>query len=212
MIQNTLLPVCVMRTSNAEGCPFIMGVLICVDMLLCGILSKMHGLSGKDFKTVSDDEDCLGLLRLRPVGWTEWLVLTNILGTEMVKCWMIGNLMPKGEKCRLSKPYWMEKSILNCIKYLHKVRINYYPPRMMIKRDDNIDIYGWMGYPMQIKVDFLCKDSILLLLCCWILSAERLASRAGWVVFQTWLSFHLKSPMHDFEPKRCMIYLNNLPC
>ena len=83
----------------------------------------------------------------------------------------------------------------------HKVRINYYPPRNDDKEGwDNIDIFGWMGYPMQIKVDFLCKDSILaapLLLDLALLGD--LALRAGKSGTQTWLSFYLKSPMHDDE-------------
>ena len=64
-------------------------------------------------------------------------------------------------------------------QYYHKVRINYYPPRNDNKEGwDNIDIFGWMGYPMQIKINFLCRDSIL--------------------GIQRFLSFFLKSPMHDY--------------
>ena len=78
----------------------------------------------------------------------------------------------------------------------HKVRINYYPPRGDNKEGwDNIDIFGWLGYPMQIKVDFLCRDSILaaplaldLVLFC------DLAQRAGLGGIQEWLSFYYKSP------------------
>ena len=84
--------------------------------------------------------------------------------------------------------------------YYHKVRINYYPPRGDNKEGwDNIDIFGWMGYPMQIKVNFLCRDSILaapLLLDLVLLSD--LAHRAGRSGIQRFLSFFLKSPMHDF--------------
>lgn len=82
----------------------------------------------------------------------------------------------------------------------HKVRINYYPPRNDDKEGwDNIDIYGWMGYPMQIKINFLCRDSILaapLLLDLCLLSD--LAARAGRYGIQRFLSFYLKSPMHDY--------------
>ena len=79
------------------------------------------------------------------------------------------------------------------------MRINYYPPRNDDKEGwDNIDIFGWMDYPMQIKVDFLCRDSILAapLLLDLALFGD-LALRAGKSGIQTWLSFYLKSPMHD---------------
>ena len=85
-------------------------------------------------------------------------------------------------------------------QYYHKVRINYYPPRNDNKEGwDNIDIFGWMGYPMQVKINFLCRDSILaapLLLDLCLLSD--LAARAGRYGTQRFLSFFLKSPMHDY--------------
>jgi len=80
----------------------------------------------------------------------------------------------------------------------HKVRINYYPPRGDNKEGwDNIDIFGWLGYNMQIKVDFLCKDSILAapIVLDLILFLD-LAKRAGFSGTQEWLSFYFKSPMH----------------
>ena len=79
----------------------------------------------------------------------------------------------------------------------HKVRINYYPPRGDEKEGwDNIDIFGWMGMPMQIKVDFLCRDSILAapLVLDLVLFAD-LAQRAQMGGIQEWLSFYFKSPM-----------------
>ena len=85
-------------------------------------------------------------------------------------------------------------------QYYHKVRINYYPPRGDQKESwDNIDIRGWLDYPMQVQINFLCRDSILaapvaLDLC--LLSD--LAMRAGKYGTQRWLSFFLKSPMHDY--------------
>jgi myo-inositol-1-phosphate synthase len=84
--------------------------------------------------------------------------------------------------------------------YYHKVRINYYPPRNDNKEGwDNIDIFGWLGYPMQIKIDFLCRDSILAapLLLDLVLFTD-LARRAGMWGTQRWLSFFFKSPMHDY--------------
>ena len=83
----------------------------------------------------------------------------------------------------------------------HKVRINYYPPRGDNKEGwDNIDIFGWMGYPMEIKVNFLCRDSILAApIALDLVLFSDLAMRAGMCGIQTWLSFFCKSPMHDFE-------------
>jgi myo-inositol-1-phosphate synthase len=80
----------------------------------------------------------------------------------------------------------------------HKVRINYYPPHGDNKEGwDNIDIFGWLGYPMQIKVDFLCRDSILAAPIVLDLAIFLdLAQRAGMGGIQEWLSFYLKSPMH----------------
>jgi myo-inositol-1-phosphate synthase len=78
----------------------------------------------------------------------------------------------------------------------HKVRINYYPPRADNKEGwDNIDIFGWLGYPMQIKVDFLCRDSILAApLMLDLALFMDLAKRAGMGGAQEWLSFYFKSP------------------
>jgi len=82
-------------------------------------------------------------------------------------------------------------------KICHKVDINYYPPRGDDKESwDNIDIFGWMGYPMQIKVNFLCRDSILAapVVLDLVLFMD-LAARAGMHGIQEWLSFYFKSPM-----------------
>ena len=81
-------------------------------------------------------------------------------------------------------------------KMFHKIRINYYPPRGDNKEGwDNIDIFGWLGYPMQIKVDFLCKDSILAAPIVLDLALFMdLAHRAGQKGIQEWLSFYFKSP------------------
>ena len=83
----------------------------------------------------------------------------------------------------------------------HKVRINYYPPRGDNKEGwDNIDIFGWMGYPMQIKIDFLCRDSILAAPIVLDLAIFMdLAQRTGMRGIQEWLSFYFKSPIHAPE-------------
>src|SRR5204862_6155959 len=79
----------------------------------------------------------------------------------------------------------------------HKVTINYYPPRGDAKEGwDNIDIFGWLGYPMQIKIDFLCRDSILAApLVLDLVLLTDLAQRAGLRGVQEWLSFYFKAPM-----------------
>jgi myo-inositol-1-phosphate synthase len=83
----------------------------------------------------------------------------------------------------------------------HKVRIEYYPPRGDAKEGwDNIDIFGWLGYPMQIKINFLCRDSILAApLVLDIVLFMDLAQRAGMRGIQEWLSFYFKAPMHAPE-------------
>ena len=85
--------------------------------------------------------------------------------------------------------------------FYHKVRIEYYPPRGDAKEGwDNIDIFGWLGYPMQIKVNFLCRDSILAApLVLDIVLFMDLAQRAGMRGIQEWLSFYFKAPMHAPE-------------
>ncbi len=85
--------------------------------------------------------------------------------------------------------------------YYHKVRIEYYPPRGDAKEGwDNIDIFGWLGYPMQIKINFLCRDSILAApLMLDIILFMDLAQRAGMRGIQEWLSFYFKAPMHAPE-------------
>jgi myo-inositol-1-phosphate synthase len=80
----------------------------------------------------------------------------------------------------------------------HRVQINYYPPRGDNKEGwDNIDLFGWLGYPMQLKINFLCRDSILAApLVLDIALFLDLAQRAGRCGIQEWLSFYFKSPMH----------------
>jgi myo-inositol-1-phosphate synthase len=89
--------------------------------------------------------------------------------------------------------------------FYHKVRINYYPPRGDNKEGwDNLDIFGWLRYPMQIKVDFLCRDSILAAPIVLDLALFMdLAKRAKFSGIQEWLSFYYKSPMHlpDLYPE-----------
>lgn len=199
---------CYAYAAIAEGCPFIMGAPnLCVDTPAMWEFSKMMKapIAGKDFKTGQTMMKTVlaPMFKTRMLGLSGWFS-TNILGNrdgevlddpdsfktkEVSKLSVIENILDGKEHPELYSDIF------------HKVRINYYPPRKDDKEGwDNIDIFGWMGYPMQIKVDFLCKDSILaapLVLDLVLLSD--LASRAGKSGIQDWLSFYLKSPMHDFE-------------
>ena len=161
-------------------------------------------IAGKDFKTGHTlvKSGFAPIIGTRCLGLSGWFS-TNILGN---RDGLVLDEPANFHTKEVSKLSTLE-SILEVDKqpdlyqnYYHKVRINYYPPRNDNKEGwDNIDIFGWMGYPMQIKINFLCRDSILaapLLLDLCLLSD--LAARAGRYGIQRFLSFYLKSPMHDY--------------
>ena len=198
---------CYAYAALSEGCPFIMGAPnTTVDIPAMWELAEQMQMpiAGQDFKTGQTlvksgfspiiGEHCLGLS-----GWFS----TNILGNRD------GLVLDEPENFRtkeVSKLSTLE-TILKAddqpdlySDYYHKVRINYYPPRNDNKESwDNIDIRGWMGYPMQIKINFLCRDSILAApVCLDLCLLMDLAARAGRVGIQRFLSFFLKSPMHDY--------------
>lgn len=201
---------CYAYAAVAEGCPFIMGAPnLCVDIPAMWEFStkQQAPIAGKDFKTGQTMMKTVlaPALKTRMLGLNGWFS-TNILGNRD------GEVLdePENFKTKEVSKLSVIDTILEKEEYpelysniFHKVRINYYPPRNDDKEGwDNIDIFGWLGYPMQIKIDFLCKDSILaapLLLDLTLLMD--LAKRAGKSGIQTWLSFYLKSPMHDFEHK-----------
>jgi len=217
---------CYAYAAVAEGCPFIMGAPnLCVDTPAMWEFSKKMNvpIAGKDFKTGQTMMKTVlaPMLKTRMLGLRGWFS-TNILGNRDGEVLDDPDSFKTKEVSKLS----VIETILDGKEHpelygdiFHKVRINYYPPRNDDKEGwDNIDIFGWMGYPMQIKVDFLCKDSILAapLLLDLVLFSD-LASRAGRGGIQDWLSFYLKSPMHDFEHKpvhdlfeQFMILKNNL--
>lgn len=160
-------------------------------------------ICGKDFKTGQTMLKTVlaPMFKTRMLGLNGWFS-TNILGNrdgevlddpgsfktkEESKLSVIGNILQP----ELYKELYGE--------VYHKVRINYYPPRKDNKEGwDNIDLFGWLGYPMQIKVDFLCRDSILAApLCLDLVLFTDLAKRAGMSGIQDWLSFYFKSPMHE---------------
>ena len=157
-------------------------------------------ISGKDFKTGQTLMKTVlaPMLRARMLGLAGWYS-TNILGNRD------GEVLddPDNFKTKEESKLGVLEDILQPEQFpelygnvFHKVRINYYPPRGDNKEGwDNIDIFGWLGYPMQIKVDFLCRDSILAApLALDLVLFSDLAQRAGLGGIQEWLSFYYKSP------------------
>lgn len=198
---------CYAYAALTEGCPFIMGAPnTTVDIPAMWQLAEKTRMpiAGKDFKTGQTlvKSGFAPILKVRNLGLSGWFS-TNILGNrdglvldepanfhtkEVSKLSTLETILKKEDQPDLYGDIY------------HKVRINYYPPRNDAKEGwDNLDIFGWMGYPMQIKINFLCRDSILaapLLLDLVLLSD--LAARAGRYGIQRFLSFFLKSPMHDY--------------
>lgn len=174
-----------------------------VDIPAIQELALQNGcaISGKDFKT---GQTLLKTIlapgfKARMLGIEGWFS-ANILGNRDGEVLDDPDSFKTKEESKLS----VLETILQPDQYpdlyakmYHKVRIHYYPPRGDNKEGwDNIDIFGWMGYPMQIKVDFLCRDSILAApLCLDLVLFTDLAQRAGMKGIQEWLSFYYKSPM-----------------
>ncbi len=187
-----------------EGIPYLNGAPnLTVDMPVMGELARQGGapIAGKDFKTGQTLMKTLLApgFKARMLGVQGWFS-TNILGNRDGEILDDPHSFKTKEESKLGvldyilQPHLYPKLYENLY---HKVRINYYPPRGDEKEGwDNIDIFGWLGYPMQIKVDFLCRDSILAapLVLDLVLFAD-LAKRAGLHGIQEWLSFYFKSPM-----------------
>ena len=198
---------CYAYAALAEGAPFIMGAPnTTVDIPAMWEMAEKTKLpiAGKDFKSGQTlvKSGFAPIIGTRCLGLQGWFS-TNILGN---RDGLVLDEPANFHTKEVSKLSTLE-SILVADKqpdlysdYYHKVRINYYPPRNDNKESwDNIDIFGWMGYPMQIKINFLCRDSILaapILLDLVLLSD--LAARKGRYGIQRFLSFFLKSPMHDY--------------
>ena len=198
---------CYAYAALSEGAPFIMGAPnTTVDIPAMWELAEKTKMpiAGKDFKTGQTlvKSGFAPIIGVRNLGLSGWFS-TNILGNRD------GLVLDEPDNFRtkeVSKLSTLDTILKADVQpdlytdYYHKVRINYYPPRNDNKEGwDNIDIFGWMGYPMQIKINFLCRDSILaapLLLDLCLLSD--LAARAGRYGTQRFLSFFLKSPMHDY--------------
>ncbi|HEX7672383.1 MAG TPA: inositol-3-phosphate synthase [Polyangiaceae bacterium] len=187
-----------------EGVPFANGAPnLCVDFPAAHALAKQTStpICGKDFKTGQTLMKTILApgFKARMLGLDGWFS-TNILGNRD------GEVLddPDNFKTKEVSKLGVLEHILQPEVYpdlyghvYHKVTINYYPPRGDAKEGwDNIDIRGWMGYPMQIKVDFLCRDSILAApLVLDLALFMDLAKRAGFRGVQEWLSFYFKSPM-----------------
>ncbi|MEX2262068.1 MAG: inositol-3-phosphate synthase [Bryobacteraceae bacterium] len=158
-------------------------------------------ICGKDFKTGQTFMKTLVApgLKSRMLGVSGWFS-TNILGNRDGEVLDDPGSFKSKEETKLSALEQILQPDLYPELYkniYHKVRINYYPPRGDAKEGwDNIDIFGWLGYPMQIKIDFLCRDSILAapLVLDLVLFMD-LAQRAGMRGVQEWLSFYFKGPM-----------------
>ena len=159
-------------------------------------------ICGKDFKTGQTFMKTLIApgLKARMLGLEGWFS-TNILGNRDGEVLEDPGSFKTKEETKLSvlDQILQPKLYPELYKdFYHAVRINYYPPRGDAKEGwDSIDIVGWMGYPMQIKIDFLCRDSILAapLVLDLVLFMD-LAQRAGFRGIQEWLSFYFKAPMH----------------
>ena len=187
-----------------EGVPFANGapnLTVDIPAILELANQKRVPIMGKDFKTGQTMMKTVisPMLKARMLGLAGWYS-TNILGNRD------GEVLddPESFKTKEESKLGVLEHILQPAMYpelygdvYHKVRINYYPPRGDNKEGwDNIDIFGWLKYPMQIKIDFLCRDSILAAPLVHDLALlTDLAQRAGMHGIQEWLSFYFKSPM-----------------
>ena len=189
-----------------EGVPFANGAPnLTVDIPALERLARENGvpICGKDFKTGQTlVKTVIGpMIKARMLGMDGWFS-TNILGNRD------GEVLDEPENFKTK-----EESKLGVLEHIlqpdmypdlyadayHKVRINYYPPRGDNKEGwDSIDIFGWLGRSMQLKINFLCSDSVLAapLVLDLVLFLD-LAKRARLTGIQEWLSFYFKSPQHD---------------
>ena len=186
------------------GVPFANGAPnLTVDIPALVELAKQNSLpiAGKDFKTGQTLMKTIIApgLKARLIGLSGWFS-TNILGNRDGEVLDDPESFKTKEESKLSVlEHILQPSLYPDLykDFTHLVRINYYPPRGDNKEGwDNIDIFGWLGYPMQIKIDFLCRDSILAapIVLDLVLFMD-LAQRAGMRGIQEWLSFYFKSPM-----------------
>jgi myo-inositol-1-phosphate synthase len=187
------------RVPFANGAP---NLTIDVPALVQLAQEKNVPICGKDFKTGQTLLKTIVApgLKARMLGMSGWFS-TNILGNRDGEVLEDPGSFKTKEESKLSALEQILQPELYPDLYkdlVHQVRINYYPPRGDNKEGwDNIDIFGWLGYPMQIKINFLCRDSILAapIVLDLVLFMD-LAQRCGMRGIQEWLSFYFKSPMH----------------
>ncbi len=188
--------------SYANGAPHMT-----TDMPALLELAKNMSLPvcGKDYKSGQTFMKTLIApgLKSRLLGVNGWFS-TNILGNRDGEVLDDpGSFRSKEVSKSSALEYILQKDLYPDLykELYHKVRIEYYPPRGDAKEGwDNIDIFGWLNYPMQIKINFLCRDSILAApLVLDIVLFMDLAQRAGMRGVQEWLSFYFKAPMHAPE-------------
>jgi len=187
-----------------EGVPYANGAPnLTVDIPALQQLAQKKAvpICGKDFKTGQTLMKTILSpgFKARMLGVSGWFS-TNILGNRDGEVLDDPGSFKSKEVSKLGVLEYILQPELYPELYrdlYHKVRINYYPPRGDNKEGwDNIDIFGWLGYPMQVKVDFLCRDSILAApLVLDLALFLDLAARAGMSGIQEWLSFYFKSPM-----------------
>jgi len=187
-----------------SGVPFANGAPnLTADIPALQELAREHNvpICGKDFKT---GQTLLKTIlapgfKARMLGLRGWFS-TNILGNRDGEVLDDPGSFKTKEESKLGVlEYILQPELYPQLysKICHKVRIHYYPPRGDNKEGwDNVDIFGWLGYPMQIKVNFLCRDSILAApIVLDVVLFLDLAQRAGLRGIQEWLSFYFKSPM-----------------
>ncbi len=187
------------RVPFANGAP---NLTVDIPALTQLAQEKVVPICGKDFKTGQTLIKTIIApgLKARMLGMTGWFS-TNILGNRDGEVLEDPGSFKTKEESKLSVLDHILQPELYPDLYkdlVHQVRINYYPPRGDNKEGwDNIDITGWLGYPMQIKINFLCRDSILAapIVLDLVLFSD-LAQRCGMRGIQEWLSFYFKSPMH----------------
>jgi len=187
-----------------EGVPYSNGAPnLTVDIPAMIQLAKQENvpICGKDFKTGQTMMKTVlaPAFKARMLGVSGWFS-TNILGNRDGEVLDEPMSFKSKEVSKLGVlEYILQPQLYPDLykDFYHKVRINYYPPRGDNKEGwDNIDIFGWLGYPMQIKLNFLCRDSILAApLVLDLALFMDLAARAGMSGIQEWLSFYFKSPM-----------------
>ena len=187
-----------------EGVPYANGapnLAVDTPALMQLAIDRGVPISGKDFKTGQTWLKTVIApgLKARMLGLAGWYS-TNILGNRDGEVLDDPASFKTKEESKLSVLHTvLQPEIYPDLykNFSHVVRINYYPPRGDNKEGwDNIDIFGWMGYPMQIKVNFLCRDSILAAPIVLDLALfSDFAQRAGLKGIQEWLSFYYKSPM-----------------